>query len=181
MQSHKKDFLNCVSIIQKRLPRKLRDHPISFIDFMRKSLNEASNIKEFKKKLAGPNVRTRNAHDFYGWMSKDGAWGACRGAFYRSENYMKIALEKRSGKKSDIDEDFGVHIEHTIPVDVILESIWHCRKTFESISNDQILQKNYMRSSYLFPYAQRSQGRRKKPAYLKNTKANIPILQMAGF
>ena len=141
MQSHKKDFLNCVSIIQKRLPRKLRDHPISFIDFMRKSLNEASNIKEFKKKLAGPNVRTRNAHDFYGWMSKDGAWGACRGAFYRSENYMKIALEKRSGKKSDIDEDFGVHIEHTIPVDVILESIWHCRKTFESISNDQMLQK----------------------------------------
>ena len=141
MQSHKKDFLNCVSIIQKRLPGKFRDHPISFINFMRESLIEASKFEEFRKKLAGPNVRTRKAHDFYGWMSKDGALGACRGAFYRSENYMKIELEKRSGKKLDKGEDFGVHIEHTIPVNVIHRSIWHRRKTFKSISNDQMLQK----------------------------------------
>ena len=138
---HKKDYLNCVDIIRKRMLKNLRDHPISFIDFMRTSLNEASNYHEFKRELGGPNNRVRHAHDFYGWMSKDGAWGACRGAFYRSENYMKIALENRSGKKRDKDEDFGVHIEHTIPVDVILKSIWHCRETFKSISNDQMLQK----------------------------------------
>jgi hypothetical protein len=138
---HKKDFLDCVNIIEKRMLKNLRDHPINFIDFMCNSLNETSNLNEFNEELSGPNNRARKAHDFYGWMAKDDAWGACRGSLYRSENYMNIPLEKRSGKRKDRVEGFCIHIEHTIPVNVILKSIWHSRETFRYIANDQMLQK----------------------------------------
>ena len=46
---HKKDFLDCVNIIEKRMLKNLRDHPVNFIDFMHNSLNETSNLNEFKE------------------------------------------------------------------------------------------------------------------------------------
>lgn len=58
----------------------------------------------------------RQIHDYYGWMSKDGPRGACKGTLYRTVNFMEIEAECRDGTKG---ETRNIHIEHTVPVKVL--------------------------------------------------------------
>ena len=140
---HQKEYSQSLSIVNKKINRGTgRDHPSSFSYFMRESVKECEKYKDFYRKLGASN-RARNAHDFYGWMSKDGKLGGCRGAIYRSETYMQIPLADRSGRKkfASKGEEYStndVHIEHSIPVAVILETIWHELKGIFSESNNQL-------------------------------------------
>jgi hypothetical protein len=65
--------------------------------------------------------RIRKFHDFYGWMAKrrSANLGVCSGTFFRSSDYLKIAPKDRSGKRIDKDNEFGVHVEHSIPVKIL--------------------------------------------------------------
>ena len=60
----------------------------------------------------------RKFHDFYGWMSKGNLMevGLCSGAFYRTIEFINIDPTLRSGRKNDKKLEYGIHIEHTIPV-----------------------------------------------------------------
>lgn len=71
-----------------------------------------------KKILIKISDRIRKFHDFYGWMSKGtiGDIGLCSGTFYRTAEYLYIDLDKRSGAKKDRNTEFGIHLEHSIPV-----------------------------------------------------------------
>ena len=128
-------------VAQKIEQSESRDHPFSFAKFLWESLCVSSDLQDFTCRL-GKSNRARNAHDFYGWMSKSGRLGECKGAIYRSEQYMKIALASRSGKRKlkrrgEAYSANDVHIEHSIPVAVILEAIWFERPKFMSASNEE--------------------------------------------
>jgi len=58
----------------------------------------------------------RAIHDRVGWMAKDTPerLGACSGAIYRTEGFMRIPPEQRVGsKRGSLPKN--IHIEHTIP------------------------------------------------------------------
>lgn len=65
--------------------------------------------------------RIRKFHDFYGWMAKGKSinLGVCSGTFFRSKDYLSIPPKDRSGKKIDKHSNFGVHVEHSIPIKVL--------------------------------------------------------------
>ena len=99
IRRHMEEYLESTNNIRSKFRRKTQFHPENFADFIKTSLMETNSFKSFNERLGGSNVRARKAHDYYGWMSKKGRLGACRGAIYRSQDYMKIPLEKRSGKR----------------------------------------------------------------------------------
>ena len=72
----------------------------------------------------------RQIHNFYGWKAKDtrDALGVCSGAVYRSEGYLTVSPNDRSGKQ----KEGNVHIEHTVPVNCLLCAIRQERDSFKS-------------------------------------------------
>ena len=129
IRRHMEEYLESKNNIRSKFRRKTQFHPENFADFIKNSLIESKNFEGFKERLGGSNVRARKAHDYYGWMSKKGRLGACRGAIYRSQDYMKIPLRDRSGERKykSRGEQYSshhVHIEHSIPVNTILEYFW---------------------------------------------------------
>lgn len=62
-------------------------------------------------------INLRHAHDLFGWRAGGDLrrLGLCSGALYRTEAFMEIPQTARSGSK----RDQNVHIEHTIPVNVL--------------------------------------------------------------
>lgn len=75
----------------------------------------------------------RSADDFLGLMSKCGLRGNCAMTRFRSEQMLAIQLDKRTGKKKastnrkgitpEEYEQYGIHIEHSIPLNLKLKII----------------------------------------------------------
>ena len=58
----------------------------------------------------------RKFHDRFGWMAKETSpGGKCAGALYRTKAFIQIPADKRVGKRAGQ----TVHIEHTVPVNVL--------------------------------------------------------------
>jgi hypothetical protein len=105
--------------IEKRKNPKLNPYTIShqIIDLVK-----GLETNEHKAKaMVSISDRIRKFHDFYGWMAKGtpAGLGVCSGTFYRSLDYLSIPPIDRSGKKIDKYNEFGVHVEHSIPVKVL--------------------------------------------------------------
>jgi len=129
INSHMEEYLDSVKIIQQELRKtnKTKAHPINFANILQKSLIMSDDWSSFNEKLGKSNL-ARRSHNYYGWMSyNDLPLGKCKGAIYRSEEYMKIPLQDRSGeslkKLKERGEGYSsnhIHIEHSIPVSLIL-------------------------------------------------------------
>jgi len=146
IRRHMEEYLDSKNSIRNKFRRNTQFHPIIFADFIKNSLVESKSLKSFKERLGGSNVRARKAHDYYGWMSKEGKLGACRGAIYRSKDYMKIPLEKRSGKKLRGEQysSHHVHIEHSVPVSIILEYFWQHKDILLEMDEQKKLHKTFL-------------------------------------
>ena len=97
--SHMEEYLDTVTAIKRKLCKtnKPVSHPIEFVNFLKESLM-IDDWPSFDKKL-GKSNRARSSHNYYGWMSyTEKPLGKCKGAIYRSEEYMKIPLQERSGE-----------------------------------------------------------------------------------
>jgi hypothetical protein len=72
----------------------------------------------------------RRVHDFYGWKAKDtvAKLGLCSGALYRSARYLEIDPQDRCGSR----KQQNVHIEHTVPVNVLMKALRYCISSFDS-------------------------------------------------
>lgn len=58
----------------------------------------------------------RKIHDRFGWMAKESSLaGKCSGALYRTQAFIQLPSDERIGKK----RGQTVHIEHTVPVNVL--------------------------------------------------------------
>ncbi len=138
IRKHMEEYSNSVKVIENKIPKnKLPGnpldgiHPVSIAEILLKNLKECQSAEDYNTSLNSStgSMKARNAHDFFGWMAKQGKnqqykLGACKGTIYRSDNYMNIPLDKRNGSKPK-DTPNHVHIEHTIPVNVILRYIWN--------------------------------------------------------
>tara|TARA_B100001769_G_scaffold75368_1_gene56705 strand:- start:857 stop:1606 length:750 start_codon:yes stop_codon:yes gene_type:complete len=149
IRRHMEEYLESTNNIRSKFRRKTQFHPENFADFIKTSLMETNSFKSFNERLGGSNVRARKAHDYYGWMSKKGRLGACRGAIYRSQDYMKIPLEKRSGKRKykSRGEQYSshhVHIEHSIPVKTILEYFWQHKDILLEMDEQKKLHETFL-------------------------------------
>jgi hypothetical protein len=86
-----------------------------------------------KAKKTDINSRVRKLHDRLGYrafgsgLSGLGQGGLCAGALYRSESFIKTKQELRDGRnrnKQDVPEHLvTVHIEHTVPVGVLVSQL----------------------------------------------------------
>ena len=166
IDKHYQDYLACQRKIETRIGKKLKDHPVKFGERMARALADSSNFKEFSTDLSLP---MRKAHDFYGWMAKNETRGRCRGALYRSKEYMEIPLDKRSGSKLDRREDFGVHIEHTIPINQILKMLWSlqedCSGSFSLRSLPAAMHERFLTLSVCTALTRREEGDCILPGY----------------
>lgn len=84
-------------------------------------------LKRFKEhaddKIKGHYIRQfHNALGYRAYGSLDEG-GVCKGCLYRTESFIKIAQESRTGKKKYSANFTKVHIEHTIPVAVLTKMI----------------------------------------------------------
>ncbi len=152
IDKHMEEYLDSKKMIKNELHKKTQSHPIEFSDFMKKSLIESKdNIKTFKDRLG---LRLRRAHDYFGWMAKKDTrqsleLGECRGAIYRSQGYMKIPIRDRSGEKKykSRGEQYGshhVHIEHSIPVNTILEYFWQHKDILLEMDKQKKLHETFL-------------------------------------
>lgn len=62
----------------------------------------------------------RQFHDLLGFRAKHGPGGLCAGCLYRTVGFIDISQSSRSGKRSDWNKSFSIHIEHTIPVKALV-------------------------------------------------------------
>ena len=123
LKTERENLLKAIDGIRSRITtRKLKNNPYYLCDSIKKNIlelnNNPQNSKTCKERIG---MSIRHFHDFYGWKSKDNEnnFGLCSGSFYRTLGFIDIDPKTRSGKQSDKKTDFGVHIEHTIPVNVI--------------------------------------------------------------
>jgi hypothetical protein len=63
----------------------------------------------------------RTVHDFYGWMAKGTVeqLGLCAGAFYRTARFLNLSSSERCGNRGKQ----TVHIEHTVPINVLFKTL----------------------------------------------------------
>tara|TARA_B110000008_G_scaffold102227_1_gene105055 strand:+ start:2615 stop:3361 length:747 start_codon:yes stop_codon:yes gene_type:complete len=149
IRRHMEEYLESKNNIRSKFRRKTQFHPENFADFIKNSLIKSKSPESFKERLGGSNVRARKAHDYYGWMSKKGRLGACRGAIYRSQEYMKIPLRDRSGEKKyksrgEQYSSYHVHIEHSIPVNTILEYFWQHKDILLEMDKQRKLHETFL-------------------------------------
>tara|TARA_B100001142_G_scaffold147323_1_gene148277 strand:+ start:2387 stop:3130 length:744 start_codon:yes stop_codon:yes gene_type:complete len=125
ISTHVEEYFESVKKIQNELCKanKPKVHPFNFADIMRESLITSNDWSSFNKKLGTSNLARRN-HNYFGWMAyNDKPLGNCKGAIYRSKEYMEIPLHQRNGEKKHDKNEYGphhIHIEHSIPVTLIL-------------------------------------------------------------
>ena len=140
LSDHSNDYFACQELVAVRVKKDLKDHPVKFGHLMAKALVESQSYAEFLATLDNKvTLPMRKAHDFYGWMAKNESRGVCKGAIYRSKQYMQIPMHKRSGAKRDRQKDFSVHIEHTIPINQIIKTLWSLRGTLRELSSGSSL------------------------------------------
>ncbi len=115
----KENLLQAIKIIEKRIIKNKRKSPNPY----QNSISIRNSIITQKRKLSKVSKDPipdfiRKFHDFYGWMSKGNLMevGLCSGAFYRTIEFINIDPTLRSGRKNDKKLEYGIHIEHTIPV-----------------------------------------------------------------
>ena len=74
----------------------------------------------------GESMPIRKTNDLFGWRSGPDGNGRdlCRGAFYRTVDFIRLPQQQRSGRK----EGRTVHIEHTVPIRVLADR-WVEQKT----------------------------------------------------
>lgn len=91
------------------------------ISFQLAGLIASLKTNENKETLKYISDRIRKFHDFYGWMAKGESTnlGVCSGTFFRSSGYLSIPPKDRSGKQIDKYNEYGVHVEHSVPVKVL--------------------------------------------------------------
>lgn len=91
--------------------------------------------------------RPRKIHDYFGWKSltnkrlKEDHLSVCKGAIYRTHEYMTIESTERSGAKANKEKPFGVHIEHTIPVNEIKNYLWESRESLRNADGVYCIEK----------------------------------------
>lgn len=144
LERHKKEYSEaCVYIRENILASKGRmASPKGFSLFVAKCFDEASKLKDasagkahFLKTLGD---KPRKIHDYFGWKSltkkgkKEDRLSVCKGAIYRTREYMSIDCTERSGAKVDKEKPFGVHIEHTIPCSEIKNYLWESRASLKN-------------------------------------------------
>ena len=129
------EYRNSIRVIENKIPKNRLPgnpsdgvHPASIAEILLENLKKCQDPDDYYRKVR---MEARWAHDFFGWLAKQKKGknqqyklGACKGAIYRSDSYMDIPLDKRNGSKPK-DTPNHVHIEHTIPVNVILRYIWN--------------------------------------------------------
>ncbi|HQW96947.1 MAG TPA: hypothetical protein PLU58_14155 [Saprospiraceae bacterium] len=115
----KENLLQAIKIIEKRIIKNKRKS----LNPYQISISIRNSIITQKRKLSKVSKDPipdfiRKFHDFYGWMSKGNLMevGLCSGAFYRTIEFINIDPTLRSGRKNDKKLEYGIHIEHTIPV-----------------------------------------------------------------
>jgi len=143
------EYRNSIKIVKNKIPKKKLPgnpidgiHPSSIAEILLEKLKKCQDPNDYYTEVG---LKARWAHDFFGWLAKQGKnqefkLGACKGAIYRSDSYMDIPLDKRNGSKQG-DAPKNVHIEHTIPVKVIIKYIWNIYKKDIGRSSDLLMKK----------------------------------------
>ena len=126
LEKHRKEFNNLASkppgnttTILKYL--RIIDTAIQWADY-----------ESYSKILPEKGDFFRKLHDYYGWKAKDAQTdrrGGCKGALYRSSEYMKI--DKRIGSR----KGQNVHIEHVVPINLIPGLIWEERESLNNLES----------------------------------------------
>ena len=126
LEKHRKEFNNLASkppgettTILKYL--RIIDTAIQWADY-----------ESYSKILPEKGDFFRKLHDYYGWKAKDAQTdrrGGCKGALYRSSEYMKI--DKRIGSR----KGQNVHIEHVVPINLIPGLIWEERDSLNNLES----------------------------------------------
>tara|TARA_Y100000385_G_C13069485_1_gene628323 strand:+ start:705 stop:1373 length:669 start_codon:yes stop_codon:yes gene_type:complete len=126
LKLQKSVFLNAQNIRKD----KFVDHKSSNIRTASKIASILDSDQPFNIKIRG---LIREIHNRYGWKAKDdlNELGLCSGAFFYTENFLKIAHGDRTGKIRDYNK-IKVHIEHTIPVHVIYQLLISQRSVLKS-------------------------------------------------
>ena len=172
LEDHLKDYSECINAISKRMRKNLKNHPLKFARLLTEALLTAKNREEFQEIIDNKStLAMRKAHDFFGWMAKNGSIGACKGAIYRSINYMQVPLKNRSGRRNDAATDFGVHIEHSIPINQIIWALWSRRNLFLDLENRSLLTRTvheeFIKLSVCTAITRQEQKNCLKPTYEK--------------
>ena len=76
------EYRESLSIFKEKIKRGKgrRHHALKLAEFVWASLKESADQPEFAAERLRKSNRSRNAHDFDGWMAKRGKLGECRGA-----------------------------------------------------------------------------------------------------
>ena len=172
LEDHLKDYSECINAISKRMRKNLKDHPLKFARLLSEAVQTSKNRKEFSEIIDNKStLAMRKAHDFFGWMAKSGSIGACKGAIYRSLNYMQVPIKDRSGRIHDAATGFGVHIEHSIPINQIISALWSRRDLFLELENPTIVTRTaheeFIKLSVCTAITRQEQKNCIKPAYAK--------------
>lgn len=101
----------------------------TFIWFMIRKEPVPAEISINMKNSEGHAVR--QIHDFYGWKAKGTTKerGLCSGSLYRTAGYMAHPPDVRAGQKG---HNRTVHIEHSVPVSVLLKLLKFHANDFET-------------------------------------------------
>jgi len=141
------DYIESRKVISEQLSKKIINHPFKFAKILGAALVNADSRDGFAETVNDKStLAMRKAHDFYGWMAKEGKLGACKGSIYRSQNFMNIPARVRSGKRMDAKTAFGVHIEHTIPIKQIILALWAQRDSMLKLENHELITKSIFES-----------------------------------
>ena len=102
------------------------------------------------------NDKIRKLHDLFGFKAMGNALqgGLCAGCIYRTEEFVNIGMEARTGQRGARDLPESIHVEHTVPVAALANhlSMLACRG-----ESDQSLQK-FLISHSIATAVQRKQG-----------------------
>ena len=120
LEQHRDELKKTISRIKQRIEqnRKPKLNPYSICVDILKQIKQLEKRKAHRTFIAD---KIRKLHDFYGWMSKGciDDNGLCSGSIYRTEKYMQIPLNERTGKKTTTLGFQRVHIEHSVPINEI--------------------------------------------------------------
>ena len=102
------------------------------------------------------NDKIRKLHDLFGFKAWGNALqgGLCAGCIYRTEEFINIGMEARTGQRGARHLPESIHVEHTVPVAALANhlSMLACRG-----ESDQSLQK-FLISHSVATAVQRKQG-----------------------
>ena len=126
LEKHRKEFNNLAS-----KPPGQTTTILKYISDIHKAIQRAD-YESYKEVLIEKGDFFRKLHDYYGWKAKDAQTdrrGGCKGALYRSSEYMKI--DKRIGSR----KGQNVHIEHVVPINLIPGLIWEERESLNNLES----------------------------------------------